>query len=84
MNGYTLGNGADQKAYKNYLISTNPYASFRDYKQVNRKTKPTKKPVIDVSEIFNEFVKDINEKLKGKLNNRVQLYKTKYNFKQNL
>ena len=84
LNGYTIGDGADQNAYKNYLIGTNPYASFKEYKQVNLKTNPTKKPVIDVSETFNEFVKEINEKLKGKLNNRVQLYKTKYNFKQNL
>ena len=82
MNGYTLGNGLDQRGYKNALLQ-NPNLAYRNYKQLNRKTKPAKKAVIDVNETFKDFATEINQALKGKLNQEAQLYKTKANFKQN-
>ena len=63
MNGYTLGNGLTQRDYKNYLLN-NPNTTYKAFKKATRTTKPAKKAVIDVNETFNEFVKDINEKLK--------------------
>ena len=83
MNGYTLGNGLTQRDYKNYLLN-NPNTTYKAFKKATRTTKPAKKAVIDVNETFNEFVKDINAALKGKLSQQASLYKTKYNFKQNL
>ena len=83
MNGYTLGNGLTQRDYKNYLLK-NPNTTYKAFKKATRTTKPAKKAVIYVNETFNEFVKDINAALKGKLSQQASLYKTKYNFKQNL